>query len=103
MTICDILKNDRNTDTRFQVAKVIFSSNRFGVCLVQGLGSSLDLPQAFHPSSDEIIRRLSSVEIVLDGAQLNDESMSVAESMPDHAKVQALMLIPQGVESKNYL
>ena len=103
MTICDILKNDRNTDTRFQVAKVIFSSNRFGVCLVQGLGSSLDLSQAFHPSSDEIIRRLSSVEIVLDGAQLNDESMSVAESMPDHAKVQALMLIPQGVKSKNYL
>jgi len=90
VTICDILKNDRNTDTRFQVAKVIFSSNRFGVCLVQGLGSSLDLPQAFHPSSDEIIRRLSSVEIVLDGAKLNDESMSVAESLPDHAKVQAL-------------
>ena len=89
MTICDILRNDRNTDTGFQVAKVIFSSNRFGVCLVQGLGSSLDLPQAFHPSSDEIIRRLSSVEIVLDGAKLN-ESMSVAEAMPDHAKVQAL-------------
>lgn len=62
--------------------------------------------KAFHPSSDEIIRKLSSVEIVLDGQKLNDESMSVAESLPDHAKVQALiplMLIPQGVESKNDL
>ncbi|CAL1164820.1 unnamed protein product [Cladocopium goreaui] len=75
---------------------------RIQVELLSGEGASLEVTpdmtigqlkeevKAFHPSSDEIIRRLSSVEIVLDGAKLNDESMSVAESLPDHAKVQAL-------------
>jgi len=45
--------------------------------------------QAFHPSDDELTRRLSTVELVVDGENLNDLQMSVSESFLDSAKVQA--------------
>ena len=48
--------------------------------------------QAFHPSEDELTRKLSTVEIVLDGEKRND--LQTVESILDSAKVQALWKKP---------
>eukprot|EP00435_Cladocopium_sp_Y103_P065802 s106_g27.t2 len=54
--------------------------------------------KAFHPSEDELTRRLSTVELVVDGEQLNDLQMTVSESILDAAKVQVVFYVKPALE-----
>eukprot|EP00435_Cladocopium_sp_Y103_P034049 s1660_g8.t1 len=48
--------------------------------------------KAFHPSEDELTRRLSDAEIVVDGEKLEALHATVEDSIADHAKVQVVFV-----------
>ena len=57
--------------------------------------------KAFHPSEDEITRKLSTVEFFLHGEKLNDLQTTVSESILDSANMQVIFYVKPAIQCVN--